>query len=72
VFNETFGVTPTRYLQLKRLHEVHRTLRAADADETSVSHVLAQHNEWQLGRFAAQYRRLFGEKPSETLANKFP
>ena len=70
VFLEQFGVTPKRYLQLRRLHVVHRALREADFEETSVTEVLIDHDEWQFGRFAAEYRRLFGENPSETLSNK--
>jgi len=29
--------------------------------------VLVQHGIWEFGRFAARYRRQFGETPSETL-----
>ena len=66
-FNEYFGVGPVRYLQLKQLHHVHRTLRAADPKTTSVSDAMVQHGAWEFSRFAARYRRLFGELPSATL-----
>lgn len=69
-FNAYFGVGPGRYLQLSRLREVHQALLAAEADETSVTEVLMRHGEWEFGRFAVRYRRLFGERPSETLAQK--
>jgi AraC family ethanolamine operon transcriptional activator len=70
VFLEQFGVTPNRYLQLRRLHVVHRALREADFEETSVTDLLIEYDEWQFGRFAAEYRQLFGEYPSETLYKK--
>ena len=66
-FNEYFGVGPVRYLQLRRLHQVHRALAAAEPDEITVSDVLVLYGEWEFGRFATRYRRLFGELPSETL-----
>jgi hypothetical protein len=53
-----------------RLHQVHRALSAADTDSVSVTEVIAQHGEWDFGRFAARYRRLFGELPSQTLGKK--
>jgi AraC family ethanolamine operon transcriptional activator len=67
VFNECFGVGPVRYLQLRRLHQVHRALRAAEPEAVSVCDTLARYGEWEIGRFASCYRRLFGERPSETL-----
>jgi len=69
-FNQTFGVGPLRYLQLRNLHRIERALRAADPEETTVAHVFAQHGEWQFGRCANRYQRLFGELPSDTLRAK--
>jgi AraC-like DNA-binding protein len=69
-FNECYGVSPVRYLQLRNLHRVHRALRKAEPDEASVADVLLRHGEWEFGRFATRYRRLFGERPSETLKAK--
>jgi AraC family ethanolamine operon transcriptional activator len=66
-FNEFFGVGPVRYLQLRQLQQVRRALRAADPDAVTVSKILVEHDEWEFGQFAARYRRLFGELPSETL-----
>jgi AraC family ethanolamine operon transcriptional activator len=39
-FNEYFGVGPVRYLQLRQLHQVRRTLQAADPEAVSVSEAL--------------------------------
>ena len=66
-FVEHYGVGPVRYLQLRNLHQVRRALRAADPEEVTVADVLLQHGEWEFGRFASRYKRLFGELPSETL-----
>ena len=70
-FNEYFGVGPIRYLQLQRLHRVHRALKSADPESAAVTDVLVEHGEWEFGRFASRYRRLFGESPSETLHQKW-
>jgi len=69
-FHEYYGVGPASYLQLRTLHQVRRALRAADHDETTVAGVLIDRGIWEFGRFAGQYRRRFGELPSETLRMK--
>jgi transcriptional regulator GlxA family with amidase domain len=69
-FNECYGVSPVRYLQARNLHRVHRALRKAEPDGTNVADVLLRHGEWEFGRCATRYHRLFGELPSETLKAK--
>lgn len=66
-FQETYGVPPKRYLLLRELHLIRRTLRAGAGPDTTVADVLTRHGIWEFGRFAARYRRQFGETPSETL-----
>jgi AraC-like DNA-binding protein len=67
VFKEYFGEVPTRYLQLRQLHQIHEALRTARCEETTVTKVLVDHGEFELGRFAGRYSQLFGELPSRTL-----
>ena len=66
-FREYFGLGPSRFLQLRQLHNVRRTLRKSDPDQTSVAQVMADNGVWALGRFASRYSELFGELPSTTL-----
>lgn len=67
-FQESFGVSPKRYLLLRELHAVHRELASGGKDaDTTVADVLTRHGIWEFGRFAARYRRQFGELPSATL-----
>jgi len=68
VFMDYYQVAPLRYFQLQKLHQIHRALRAAEPRGVTVSAVLAQHGEYEFGRFAQRYRAVFGELPSETLA----
>jgi len=64
---EHLGMGPKRYLLLRRMHLARRALRAAAPDTTSVTDVATRYGFWQFGRFAVDYRALFGEAPSATL-----
>jgi AraC-like DNA-binding protein len=64
---EHLGMGPIRYLTLRRMHLVRRSLLGANAGETNVTRVVTDHGFWELGRFSVAYRTLFGESPSETL-----
>lgn len=67
-FRERLGVTPMRYLKLHRLNLVHRRLESAGPEHAGVTEVALACGFYDLGRFAGEYRALFGELPSETLA----
>lgn len=68
-FRDTFDTSPLQYILLRQLHAVRRGLQSAPGDAT-VSEVLARHGIWDHGRFAARYRRHFGESPSATLSRR--
>ena len=67
VFKEYFGVGPARYMQLWHLRQINIALQAAQPNGNTVAEILSRKGEWQFGRFAERYRRLFGESPSQTL-----
>lgn len=69
-FHDTFGVSPLTYSRLWLLHRVRRKLRDAHPDETTVAAILTAHGIWDFGRFAALYRRQFGEAPADTLRRR--
>jgi AraC family ethanolamine operon transcriptional activator len=66
-FQQYVGVAPVRYLNRRTLHQVRRALKAADSSMATVTEIATKFGVWQLGRFARDYRYLFGELPSETL-----
>lgn len=66
-FRKYLGVSPTRYMQLRALNRARKRLAASDPAQTSVAEVATDLGAWDLGRFAARYRQLFGELPSSTL-----
>jgi AraC family ethanolamine operon transcriptional activator len=65
-FRERFGVTPKTYMKSVRLNAVCDALRGADP-ATKVADIANRYGFWHLGQFAADYRKQFGELPSETL-----
>jgi AraC-like DNA-binding protein len=64
---EFLGVSPTRYVLLRRLNRVRWALRRADPSTASVAEIARSHQFLELGRFAVTYRTTFGELPSTTL-----
>jgi len=64
---EFLGVSPMRYLLLRRLNKARSALRRADPSTMSVAEVARNHQFLELGRFAVTYRTTFGESPSVTL-----
>lgn len=64
-FHNVYGTGPNRLLKLRRLVQAHRALQRATPG-TLVSVVATRHGFWDLGRFAGDYRSLFGESPSRT------
>lgn len=66
-FMREMGIGPVAYIKARRLNAARRSLIAADAEDISVSRVAGDHGITQLGRFAREYHRFFGELPSETL-----
>ena len=68
VFQKAYGVSPLRYLKLRRLNLARQRLRDGAPGRTRVTDVAFDCGFWELGRFAADYAALFGESPSQTLA----
>ena len=70
-FTTRFGITPKKYIKCLRLAEVHKGLRNFDAcDYDSIIELAGVNGFWHMGQFAADYRRIYGELPSETLNRK--
>jgi AraC-like DNA-binding protein len=66
-FYDVYTTSPKRYLKLWQLHQVRRALRAVTSEEGTVTDVATLHGFYELGRFAGEYKALFGEAPSQTL-----
>jgi AraC family transcriptional regulator, ethanolamine operon transcriptional activator len=68
-FAAVYGLSPHAYLKRRRLGLVRRALRSGAHPAQMVKAVALAHGFWQLGNFAHDYRAMFGELPSETLAS---
>lgn len=65
-FHEVLGVSPVQFLRALRLNGVRRELRRTRPEER-VADVAARWGFWHPSQFAADYRMMFGERPSETV-----
>ena len=65
--HEQIGISPHRYLWLRRMNMARHVLLQSDHVHESVTQVATNNGFWELGRFATAYRAFFGESPSETL-----
>jgi len=69
-FDAEVGMSPAKFLRQHRMTQARLELVNADPAETTVTHVAESWGFWELGRFAVEYRQLFGESPSETLQKR--
>jgi len=63
---EVFSISPQHYLKAIRLNGFRRALKACDPGRESIGDVAARWGFWHLSQLAQDYRRLFGELPSQT------
>ncbi|MEN9486213.1 MAG: hypothetical protein RJB37_4093 [Pseudomonadota bacterium] len=68
-FQEVLQLNPVSYLRAMRLNGVRRMLKSGGPERQSVQDIAARWGFWHLSHFANDYRRMFGELPSETLRN---
>lgn len=67
-FHEELGMTPMTYLRERRLERAHEDLTdAIPTDGVTVTKVAERWGFHHLGSFAVEYRKRWGEAPSETL-----
>ena len=64
-FEERFGTGPKRFILIHCLSGVRKELLTACAN-LSVSDIANHWGFWHMGQFAAEYRKCFGELPSQT------
>ena len=65
-FKTFLGTSPLGWLRQTRFANARRALESGRADAT-VTRIALANGFGQLGRFAAEYRAIFGETPSATL-----
>ena len=67
-FKKRFGITPKKYVKYLRLSRLRRDLhQSSQAESQSVIDLASAYGFWHMGQLAADYRKVYGELPSETL-----
>ncbi|NES25934.1 MAG: helix-turn-helix domain-containing protein, partial [Symploca sp. SIO3E6] len=69
-FQDLFGMSPMRYLKVRRLNAVRRRLKVSNPENCSIEVLANQFGFWNAGHFAKDYRVMFGELPSKTLRSQ--
>ena len=66
-FREVTGLTPVAYIRSLRLNAVRSALQQkTSGPQRSISEIAMDVGFWHLSQFAGDYRRFFGETPTET------
>ena len=69
-FQKIRGQPPCRRLRMLRLSEARRGLLLARGRCVTVTEIATSFGFVELGRFSVEYRKTFGESPSETLGRR--
>ena len=65
-FAEGLGISPMRYLKLRRLNAIHEQLVNTKPNPPLIKQVARRAGFTHMGKFAQDYKKVFGECPSET------
>jgi len=68
-FRERFDQTPAAFIKRLRMIGVRAALRQTNPTQPGVANIASRFGFWHMAQFAADYRKAFGELPSETLRN---
>lgn len=69
-FQQFRNTSPMKYLRNQRMKLVRDDLMSQETTE-SVTEIAMKWGFTQLGRFSVEYKKLYGESPSETLGKRF-
>jgi AraC family ethanolamine operon transcriptional activator len=71
-FREYFGTSPRQFIKALKLNAARGDLLRANHESARVVEIASTWGFSHMGQFAADYRRMFGEAPSETLRRSHP
>ena len=70
LFHDSIGIGPAAFIRHLRLHGARRALGGAEPLAGVVKQTALDWGFWHMGHFSKEYRSLFGESPSSTLARR--
>ena len=65
-FGERYGLSPKAFIRAQRLARVRHELKRPGNFDLLVGDLAASQGFYHLGHFTEQYRRMFGETPTQT------
>ncbi|NES64904.1 MAG: helix-turn-helix transcriptional regulator [Okeania sp. SIO2D1] len=69
-FKDLFGLSPMRYLKVRRLNAVRQHLKAREPEGCTIATLASQFGFYSASHFTRDYKAMFGELPSETLQKR--
>ena len=69
-FEDVLGISPIQYLRIIRLNGARRHLREDLSGSRTVRDIAADWGFWHFSQFSSDYRKLFGQTPSESLRQR--
>ena len=66
-FKKIYGISPKRFLTVLRLNKARSLLLNTNAYEVNVTNIAISCGFRHMGRFSAEYKKMFEELPSQTL-----
>jgi AraC family ethanolamine operon transcriptional activator len=69
-FLEVYGISPMAYLKVQRLHGARQALKTANPKTATILGIATRWGFWHMGYFSQDYKKLFGETPSQTLKDR--
>jgi len=66
-FKHYLGFTPKEYQQYIRFNGIRKSILNVKDSDITLSEIAVNYNYFHLGHFSTEYKKFFGESPSETL-----
>ena len=67
LFKKELGILPKAYISGQKLYRAHQTLWRNQRSNLKIIQIANEAGIWHMGQFAADYKKMFDELPSETL-----
>jgi AraC family ethanolamine operon transcriptional activator len=67
LFKARFGISPKTYINAVRLNGLHRDLKKTGMGKVKIVESANSWGFWHMGQLAKDYKKMFGELPSQTL-----
>lgn len=67
VCHRAFDMPPKTLIKLHRLNAIHKVLKNSTLQTVNIARLAMEHGFLHVGRFAGEYKKLFGQSPSQTL-----